>query len=276
MSSKCLECRPASLGVMPGRANLEPGAMNVYDIRIPKKALQSLPDREQVLVLQFGHVCNELSFLNKLLTVVSDTESQGLKKKAMAAQSMIVVRLYIGKVFEAWKMIERDYFASQLCRSIDARLGPEGQKALEALKQYFGKSNLLSTVRNQFSFHYWSEHLPDAMNAFPDSHEFSLMLQKTYTNTLHTYAEDIATVAMLQATGERDAKAAMDRVVGDLIAVSGKMIDFLGSGLAAVLAEFLGKSWGDFEHTVHSVEPDANMETFKLPFFFDLNKQRVP
>lgn len=242
--------------------------MDVHDIRIPKQQLERLPDAERVLVLQFGHVCNELSFLNKLLIIASDTTSQGIKKQVMAAQSMVVVRLYVGKVFEAWRMIERDYFASKLCQTLDAKLGPEGQSALESLKQYFGRTNLLATVRNDFSFHYWSEHLPDAMKAFPDSHEFHLLLQKTYTNTMHVYAEDLATVGMLQATGASDAQTAMDNVMGDLIRVGGKMIDFLGNGLAAVLSEFLGKSWDDFEYTVHSIETDAHIETFKLPFYF--------
>lgn len=247
--------------------------MDVYEIRISKKQLQSLPDAERVLVLQFGHVCNELSFLNKLLLIVSDTSSQGLKKKAMAAQAMIVIRLYAGKVFEAWKMIERDYFRSQLSKSLDANLSSGGKSALEALKTYFGRNNLLSSVRNDFSFHYWSEHLPEAMKAFDDSREFHLILGKTYANTLHAYSEDFVTVAMLQASGESEPQAAMDKVVGDLVFVGGKMIDFLGHGLAAVFENRLGKSWEDFEYTVYKIEPDADIEKFKLPFFFELNEQ---
>lgn len=247
--------------------------MDVYEIRISKKQLQSLPDVERVLVLQFGHVCNELSFLNKLLLIVSDTASQGLKKKAMVTQAMIVVRLYAGKIFEAWKMLERDYFKSQLSRSLDAKLSPEGKRSLGALKTYFGRNNLLSSVRNDFSFHYWSKHFPEAMNAFDDSREFYLILDKASANTLHSYSEDFVTVAMLQASGESEPQAAMDKVFGDLLFVGGKMIDFLGHGLVAVFENRLGKSWKDFEYTVYKIEPDADIEKFKLPFFFELKEQ---
>jgi len=247
--------------------------MDVYEIKITKKQLQSLPDVERILVLQFGHVCNELSFLNKLLLMVSDTEAEGLEKKAMVAQAMIVIRLYIGKVFEAWRMLERDYFGSKLSKSLDTKLGPKGKSSLEALKTYFVKKNLLSSIRNDFSFHYWAEHLPKAMNAFDDSREFQLILGEAYANTLHKFSEEFVTVAMLEASGESEPQAAMDKVVGDLVFVGRKMIDFLGHGLAAVFESRLGKSWEDFEYTVHKIEPKENIEKFKVPFFFQLEER---
>lgn len=246
--------------------------MDVYEIKITKGQLQSLPEAERILVLQFGHVCNELTFLNKLLLLVSDTETKGLEKKAMATQAMIVARLYIGKVFEAWRMIQRDYFGSQLSKTLDTELDEEGKKSLEALKTYFGRNNLLSSIRNNFSFHYWAKHLPKTMSAFDDSRKFQLILGGAYANTLHKFSEEFVTVAMLEASGEREAQAAMDRVIGDLVSVGGKMIDFLGHGLAAVFQSRLGKSWEDFEYTVHKIEPKENIETFKVPFFFKLEK----
>jgi hypothetical protein len=248
--------------------------VDVYEIKITKDQLQSLPDAERILVLQFGHVCNELSFLNKLLLMVSDTKTEGLEKKAMVAQAMIVVRLYIGKVFEAWRMLERDYFGSQLSRSLDTTLDSEGKNSLKALKIYFGRKNLLSSIRNDFSFHYWAEHLPKAMNAFDDSREFQLILSGPYANTLHKFSDEFVTVAMLEASGENDPQVAMDKVVGDLVSVGGKMINFLEHGLAAVFQNRLGKSWEDFEYTVHKIEPKENIETFKVPFFFQLEERR--
>jgi hypothetical protein len=242
--------------------------MDVYEIKISKKQLQSIPDAERVLILQFGHVCNELSFLNKLLLVVYDTEIQGLKKRAMTVQSMIVIRLYVGKVFEAWRMLESDYFGSQLSKSLDALLGPEGRQSLEVLKTYFGRNNLLSTVRNDFSFHYGSKHFPETMAAFEDSYEFQLILGQNYANTLHSFCEDFVVVGMLKATGKNEPRVAMDRIVGDLVTIGGKMIDFLGRGLAAVFENRVGKSWDDFEYTAHKVEPDADIRKFKFPFFF--------
>lgn len=247
--------------------------MDIYEIKITKAQLQSLPDTERLLVLQFGHVCNELSFLNKLLLMVYDPKAEGLKNKAMVAQSMIVIRMFIGKLFEAWKMLERDYFGSRLSKSIDIKLAPKGKTSLDALKAYFGKSSLLSSIRNDFSFHYWDDHLSKAINAFDDSHEFQLILGQAYANTLHKYSDELVTFAMLETTGESEPRAAMDKLVGDLVFVGGKMIDFLGHGLAVVFEHSLGKSWEDFKYTAHKINPKENLEDFKIPFFFQTEER---
>jgi len=242
--------------------------MDVHEITITKSQLESLPDAERILVLQFGHVCNELSFLNKLLLMVSDTNTVGLENQAMVTQSMIVIRLYIGKVFEAWKMLDRDYFGNKLSKSLDKRLDQEGKNSLLALKRYFGRENLLSTIRNDFSFHYWADHLPKAMDAFDSSSEFQLILGQNYANTLFKFSDQFVTAGMLEASGRDAPRAAMDKVVGDLVSIGGKMIDFLGHGLAAVFENRLGKSWEDFGYKIHKIEPKENIEKFKVPFFF--------
>ena len=154
---------------------------------------------------------------------------------------------------------------------LDATLGPEIKSSLRSLKTYFGKKdNLLSCIRNNFSFHYLEERLPKVMTAFDNSHQFHLILSSAYANTLYKFADELVTVAMLQTSRETDPQAAMNSVVGDLFSVSGKMIDFLGYGLAAALNNRLGGAWGDFERVVHKIEPRENIKKFKVPFFFQL------
>lgn len=246
--------------------------MDVYEITITKAQLQSLPDTERVLVLQFGHVCNELTFLNKLLLIVSDTDTKGIENMAMVTQSMIVIRLFIGKVFEAWRMLGRDYFGNQLSKTLDTELSEEGKKALKALKSYFGKSNLLSTIRNDFSFHYWSDHLTDAMNTFEDSKEFKWIHGSAYANSLFKFSDEFVSVAMLGASGGSEAEAEIKRIIGDLITVSGDMNTFLVNGIATVFKKRLGESWEDFDYTTHKITPNENIRTFRVPFFFQLEE----
>ncbi len=174
--------------------------MEVFEINITKSQLESLPKEERTLVLQFGHVCNELSFLNKLLLIVSDTETEGLRNSGMVAQSMIVARIFIGKVFEAWRMLERDFFSSKLSKEIEPLLPEEGKNNLKQLKQYFGKSNLISIIRNQYSFHYISDHMKDILKPFDDKRTFKLIVGPGYANTLHHFSEEIISTSMLSKT----------------------------------------------------------------------------
>ena len=243
--------------------------MDICELKITKAELQTLTDFERILVLQFGHVCNELTFLSKLLIVVNDANATGLEKTAMDAQAMIVIRLYIGKLFEAWRMLERDYLRNQLSRSLV--IDPIGAASLQEMKAYFGRKNLLCGLRNNFSFHYSSKHLSKAMDAFDDSREFQLFCGETYTNTLHSYSEEFVTVSMLEASGEKTLKLAMNKIGEDLVFIGGKMIDFLGYSLAAIFEYRLGKSRHDLGASIHKIEPKENIEAFRVPFFFQVD-----
>ncbi len=248
--------------------------MEVSEITITKNQLEDLPELERTLVLQFGHACNELSFLNKLLLIVSDTDTKEVNNSGMVAQSMIVARIFIGKTFEAWRMLERDFFASKLSKEIEPQLPEEGKDSLKKLKQYFGKNNLISTIRNQYSFHYVSHHMKDILTPFDDKKKFKLILGPGYANTLHHFSEELISFSMLGKTDCDKPQEAMDKIIGDLVSVSGSMIQFLGYGLAQIFILRLGKSWEDFEYKNHDIEVKEQLDEFKLPFFFNLDDKK--
>jgi hypothetical protein len=247
--------------------------MDVYDVKISKQHLQALPDNERLLVVQFGHAYNELSFLNKLLLMVSDTSTTGIERTTMVAQSMIVIRLYSGKVFEAWEMVRRDYLKNPVSRDYDKLLSSEGKSALQYAKTYFGGSNLLATIRNEFAFHYGRDHIDRVMSTFTDDWNSTLILGDAHANTLHRFSEDFAMVGMLVATDLDNPQEAMDKIVGDLSEAGGKLVEFFGHALAAVFERRLGKTWDDFVHTKHTVYPKAHLESFKIPFFLSVENE---
>ena len=233
--------------------------MKVYEIKLTTQQLSRLPKLERPLFFQLGHVFNEISFLNKLLLLVSNTNAVGLERKGMAAQSMIVARIFIGKVFEAWLMIERELLKTKLMPDLDKHLPDEAKQALQNLKKYFGKNNLLSAIRNKFSFHYLSEHIDEILDTFEDNREFKLIIGNSNANTLHDFAEEIVTFAMLQKTGEQSAQSAMDRIIGDLVETSGTLLTFIGHLSAAIFHLRFGKSWDDFHWIEHEVEAPKNL-----------------
>lgn len=174
--------------------------MKVYEIKLTKRQLLSLPEMERPLFFQLGHVFNEISFLNKLLFMVSNTEAGGLESKGTTVQSMIVARIFVGKVFEAWRMLEKELLSTRLMLDLDKHLPDEAKQELQHLKRYFGRNNLLATIRNKFSFHYLSEHIDEVMNAVEDDREFRLVLGDSNANSVHEFAEEIVSFGMLQRT----------------------------------------------------------------------------
>ena len=242
--------------------------MKVFVIKFSKQDLLKLSSDERSLVLQLGHVCNELAFLNKLLLVVSNFEREGVERTVATAQSMIVVRLYIGKVFEAWRMIGKQYFGSDLRGEFDHLLPEHVVQSLTKLKKTFGSKDLFAQLRNKFSFHYQSDHIDEVVDLLPDDYECRLISGGTYASTLYAFSEDVVTYGMLNKTDESSPQEAMEKVIGDLVSVSGVLIDYASSLLGVILESRLGVP---LEHSAwehHDVQVEADLVSFKMPFFF--------
>lgn len=243
--------------------------MKIYEIKLTRGQFLSLPENERPLFFQLGHVFNELSFLNKLLYMVSDPDLEGIERKGMTVQSMIVARIFTGKVFEAWLMLDKELFKKNLMLELSPHLPEEAIQSLKELKSYFGKNNLLSIIRNKFSFHYLSEHIEEVFNNTDNEKEYSLLLGSTDANTMHDYAEQIASFGMLQKTGEKSWQEAMDKIIGDLIKISGLLKSFIGHLSASIFHLRLGESWEDFNWVEHEIDNVNDLEGFKIPFFFN-------
>lgn len=241
--------------------------MKVYRVVVPSDKLLGMPEAERVLLVQLGHLCNELSFFNKLLLITSDLDAQGVERHAMVTQSMIIARVFIAKIFEGWRMMKREFFDSRLSKDLEPALSPDGKEALSKLKRYFGQSNLISTIRNTYSFHYGSDNIGPTLRALPSDRPLEMFLGENYSNTLHYFCEEIVSTAMLSASGETEPQKAMDRIIGELVEVSGSLIDFTGHTMAAIFERHLGKSWEDFETEAIEVDTPSSLDRFKIPFF---------
>jgi hypothetical protein len=241
--------------------------MKVYRLVFPKDKLLGMPETERVLLVQLGHLCNELIFFNKLLLFATDLNAQGVERYAMITQSMIVARVFIGKIFEGWRMMERDFFGSRLSKELEPALSEDGKEALSKLKRYFGQSNLISTIRNTYSFHYGSDNIEPTLRAMPADRPLEMFLGENYSNTLHYFCEEIVSIAMLRDSGETELKKAMDRIIGELEEVSGYLIDFTGHTMMAIFERHFGRSLEDFETKEIEVDTPLSLDSFKIPFF---------
>ena len=85
-----------------------------------------------------------------------------------------------------------------------------------------------------------------------------------------TISEEIISTSMLTKTEFDKPQEAMDKIIDDLVVVSGNMIQFLGYGLAQIFVLRLGKSWEDFEYKKHDIDVKEQLTDFRLPFFFKL------
>jgi hypothetical protein len=76
-----------------------------------------------------------------------------IEGRVSAAQSQVILRFLYGAVVETWEFLRRPG-NQKIIGSYLPALDKDGTAARDELTKYFGSSNLLSNMRNKFSYHF--------------------------------------------------------------------------------------------------------------------------
>lgn len=123
--------------------------------------LQAVPPDELFFNIQVGILLNEIIILNKLahFSLPLETEENQVLKEAQLSQFNFLTKLQAGKLRECWDLMEKHFFSTPLAKQYNDLLLTEGKECLQNLKRYFGKSNHILRIRNEFAFHHASNEL---------------------------------------------------------------------------------------------------------------------
>jgi hypothetical protein len=116
--------------------------MPITRIALPKEQLQKLTPGERSLFLLLGYASNQINALWKLVIVATNEGTKDLvKEKVSGAQSQIFVRLLIGIMREALKLVEKRFLGSTLGKEYVPLLSTHATEALGRLKKRFSASD---------------------------------------------------------------------------------------------------------------------------------------
>jgi len=244
--------------------------MVIYKVTISKEQLSLFPETERVLFIQIGHLANELTILTKLLIYAHKDSEIDAIRKAYTTQAAVISRICIGKIFEGWRLLESSLFASGLSKKYEAKLPPAGSEALKKLKKYFGKKNLVSEIRNRFSFHNPSfEEVRDLLASIPQEAELTMYLGTQVANSNYYLSEEIISRAMLACIASESLAHAMDRMHKELSEVSGWLVEFCGHCMVALSEEHWSQCKEDLLLEEINVQSQGNIRDFTIPFFVE-------
>jgi len=134
--------------------------------------MASMPEEERVLLLLLGHAANELGVLTKLVILAGNAKETGrFVDYIHSHQTLILLRLLIGKLHETWKLFRINFLESGtgVAKRYRASLGGEVNDAIDDLKRHF-KSSPLTDIRDDSAFHAPSPaDIERAFQALPDS-----------------------------------------------------------------------------------------------------------
>ena len=236
-------------------------------VTLTKKLLAIIPEDERVLFFLLGHFSNEIVILHKLLIYsLAKPESNDVhEKEARTSQSLFIARLYIGKLFEGWQILNKSYF-NKLSKEFDSKLSKQGKTALENLKRYFGKRTIVEKVRNTFSFHYDSEEVKKQYQRFDADKELTLYIADT-ANSFYHMSDEIINRAIFELIGESTAQKSLECLFGEVKEVGQWFIEFTGHCIVAILDKYFKNGFDKLQWEVITINNPPKIDEISIPFF---------
>lgn len=129
--------------------------LRIHHIALSPEQLNLIPQSERRLLVLVAHAANELSVLSKLFHFMAGASPNvAMLMQAENMQALVIGRLLTGKIYECWKLLTSAFFGKALSKDYEQKFDAEGSASLSWLKKYFGRDNVIATVRNEHAFHY--------------------------------------------------------------------------------------------------------------------------
>lgn len=211
--------------------------MKIYKAQISKLDLQNLSKKEILYIFQSGTLLNEINTLIKLQVVSQKESTNDVVMKAQQSQSIFFLSLLAGKLFECYQFLKIAYFQAQLSKQYDTALSDVGRESLGKIKKYFGKENLVSTIRNKVAFHYDPNETENQIQDIQIDEVAEIYLAENQGNNFFYLSDVLRLKNLLEYTKEEDPTSAKEKLFSEPLLIAEHMIQFLNHSLIAILGE---------------------------------------
>jgi hypothetical protein len=243
----------------------------LHHFSISREQLGAIPEPERVLVVLLAHAANELSVLTKLFHFSAKArDAELVLTEASNAQALVLGRILTGKLHECWRLLERAFFASAISRDYASKFDAEASGAMDQLKKYFGRKNLIEVVRNNFAFHYSTDLVKGGYEALGVDDPLNVYLSQTNANTLYGFAETVTGRALMQAINPSDHKAAFDALILETSQAVRRLNIVIGACMHACFERHLGGDLYSLGARTISIEGAASSQEVELPYFVEV------
>lgn len=246
--------------------------MRLRRISFTIEQLRGIPDGERSLIVLLTHALNEVNALNKLLFLCTriDPEPRWMAH-SQAAQAFVLARPIVGKLNEAWVVVQKGYFGTMLSKAYADVLESSATEALNYLKAYFGRTNLMNVVRNNFAFHYSLEHATTSIPDDSSPDDLAIYLHETNGNSLYYFAEYLMSKALIDAISPTDPEAALGTLLDEMSTIISHLNEFVQGLLFVILDKYIGEEV--LRPSVETVELGQVPQSadIRIPFFFEVS-----
>lgn len=247
--------------------------VDLHRIDLTREQLDRIPDEERRLLVLVAHASNELNALTKLFQFAAGSAAdEGVISQAEIMQSMVLARILTGKIYEFWRVLQNSLFGAQLSREYQPLMDIESTAALNELKKYFGRDNLVATVRNKFAFHYAGDQLDAGYASLEDGDPLQIYLAKHNANTFFSFAETIAGRSMLEAIRPGDPIGAFEVLVAETSKLVGNIGEVAAGLMVVCVQRHIGANLYELGVKVISVNAVPDSQTVRIPYFIEIQE----
>ena len=245
--------------------------MKLQQITLTRTELDRVPDDERILLILLSHVANELNVFAKLVYWSGSTPNESLvENKGNNTIFLTLIRLFTGKLHETWRLFEQAFFSSKLAQTYENQMEKSDKDSFDELKRYFGRKNLIATVRNSYAFHYSPDRIKAAYASLSPDDDLVMYLGELDFNTLYDFSDIIVNSAMLNEICADDSKAAMEKMRNETVKVHGLFNRVIAGLMVVTVRRNLGQNLSDFDTEEVEIFPKLNSNEVTIPFFVNL------
>jgi len=238
---------------------------------VSKEKLAALSSEERVLFFLLGYAANQITLFQKLLVLSTNAEPKEAEEQILAgAQTQMLARLAIGILNEAYEVIHKRFLGRLVGKEYIERLDAGGNAALERLKERFGKSNLLTTLRTHFAFHHPRDDVVEAgfktaMDT-PDLNDYwNWYMGNSPINFFYLASDLVILGGMMHAAKSDTLVEAQSKIMAEVRGANDDILEFISAFIIAVWRKNFG---AELEATICADISDApHLMEVSIPFF---------
>ncbi|UFZ03053.1 hypothetical protein LQG66_27965 [Bradyrhizobium ontarionense] len=248
--------------------------LNILRLPVTKEHLLKMTKEERSLFLLLGYASNQVNALWKLVTILTNgEENDPVKQRLEGAQTQIFVRLTIGAMREALKLVEGRFVKRPLGREYLPLLDAPAAEALDRLKMRFGKIDMLTVIRDSYAFHHPT--IDEMEGAFQkassndggEEADWAIYFNDALLNVFFFVSDFVLVHGMANAIGEPDVNEAHKRLLGELAPVAHDLSEFSFGFAAAIFRKYFGE---ELLMTLVAQFKDApDIDDLRYPFFVE-------
>jgi hypothetical protein len=248
--------------------------LDILRLPMPKETLSRMIPEERSLFLLLGYSSNQVNVLWKLVIIATNhTPNDPIEQRVSGAQTQILVRLTIGAMWEAWRLVESRFLRTKVGRSYVPLLDTPAREALERLKNRF-PSSPISTIRNNYAFHHpTNEQMETAYqlavsNEDSEEADWSVFFNEALLNTFFFVSDYVFAHGINDALKESDLNLAHEKLLRDLAPTANDLSEFTFGFAKAIFQKYINKD--ELLMTVVAQVRDApDIDDVRLPHYVE-------